>query len=265
MNYMNNGRRHTGDIKAMARDLRIQGKTHREITKMLGVSLGSAHLWSTDIKLTDAQKEAVRERYRQHAFTLERRENLSKQAIRLAPYQYQQIYTKDDLLEEIKSFYKENGRIPLKREFNRRIFREYFGSWNNAIRLAGFDQNPVLFAKKFTAVDGHKCDSFSEKIIDDWLCEKGIKHGRHVSYGKTKMTADFTIGDVRIEFFGLAGEQIQYDKTIQRKRAFCAQETLWLIEIYPSDLYSKTNSFPDVLSNKLSEVFERNVLPTSSL
>jgi hypothetical protein len=52
------------------------------------------------------------------------------------------------------------------------MYREYqqrFGSWNNAIRLAGFEPNSVIFSKKFLAKDGHVCDSYAEKIIDDWL------------------------------------------------------------------------------------------------
>ena len=52
--------------------------------------------------------------------------------------------------------------------------REIFGSWNNAVEAAGFKPNPVLFAEKHTADDGHHCDSLAEKIIDDWLNSQKI-------------------------------------------------------------------------------------------
>ena len=70
-------------------------------------------------------------------------------------------YARDDLLRKITDFYAKNGRIPLKREFNmHREYKSRFGSWNSAIRAAGFEPNPELFAHKFKVNDGHPCDSF---------------------------------------------------------------------------------------------------------
>ena len=81
-----------------------------------------------------------------------------------------QIISKEELYKQIKEFYKKNKRIPLKREFpHYDAIRARFGTWNKAIEAAGFEPNPVMFSKKFIAKDGHICDSFSEKIIDDWL------------------------------------------------------------------------------------------------
>lgn len=161
---------------------------------------------------------------------------------RLAPYQYKIKYTAEDLLERIRNFYIENGRIPLKREFNAlRIYRTTFGSWNKAIKRAGFATNPILFSKRFVAKDGHICDSFSEKIIDDYLFETGIKHERHIPYGNTRFTVDFKIGQNFVEFFGLAGVQKSYDANIEKKRILAKQLGYTLIEIYPKDIYPKNN------------------------
>ncbi|TSA46209.1 hypothetical protein D4R51_00505 [bacterium] len=229
-------------IIRQARILRKKGFTHREIVKELGVSLGSASLWTKGIRITAKQKFEISERARRSAFTLERREKLRQLSkINFAEYRYRRKYTEKHLLDKITNFHEKHGRIPLKREFN--MYHEYqvrFGSWNNAIRLVGFAPNPQLFAYKFIAEDGHKCDSFTEKIIDDWLYKRGINHKRNVSYSGTKMTADFSLGsNIILEFFGLAGVQRQYDKIIERKRRICRNRNLRLIEIYPCDLFPK--------------------------
>lgn len=239
----NNGVRHGREVVQNARKLRANGLTHREITKNLGIGLGSAWLWTRDISLNAKQKTAIQERRDKHAFTKERRMALSCSARAiLAPYQYQRKYTKEDLLAGIKKFYISHGRIPLKRELgNRRIYRQHFGTWNNAIRAAGFKPNPVLFSNKFVAKDGHYCDSFSEKIIDEWLHDQKVIHGRNLKYGKTKMTADFFIApNIVIEFFGLAGVQKKYDRIIKRKKELCRKLNLKLIEVYPKDLIPKS-------------------------
>jgi hypothetical protein len=169
-------------------------------------------------------------------WTLEDRERVRQ---RLKTFWLPIKYTRKDLLKRITDFYAQNGRIPLKREFNSfEVFKKEFGSWNKAIIAAGFDPNPVLFAKKFISCDGHHCDSFTEKIIDDWFFEKHIVHERHLHYGETKMTADFFIQpNLIIEFFGLAGVQKRYDALLEKKRQFCAEHNLRLIEIYPEDIF----------------------------
>lgn len=123
-----------------------------------------------------------------------------------------------------------------------RTARIVFGTWNKAIEMAGYESNPVMFARHFIAKDGHKCDSFTEKIIDDWLYEKSIRHERGFPYGRNKMTADFKIEpNIVIEFFGLAGVQKRYDELVEIKKAECRKLNLRLIEIYPKDIYPKNN------------------------
>src|SRR3989344_323719 len=246
MRKARNGVRHNSAVKEDAIALRRRGRTHREIVKELGISQGTAWLWLKDIPISKQQKQAIEKRSNVHHWNSSERRLL---AARLKPFQYVTKYTDEDLLDKIRLFYKKHGRIPLKKEFNAlKIYRTRFGSWNGAIKSAGFETNPVLFAKRHHARDGHVCDSFSEKIIDDWLTENKIAHKRKVRYGTAKVNADFLIEDSTIiEFFGLAGVQTKYDKIISKKRTLSKQLVLTLIEIYPDDIFSK---------NKLSRLLK---------
>lgn len=123
--------------------------------------------------------------------------------------------------------------------------RVRFGSWNRAIKTAGFEPNPVMFANKHLANDGHKCDSFAEMVIDNWLHQNNILHQVHVRYPQSLMNSDFLINDIRIEFVGLEGESKKYDRFLKRKRNLIKRQNLKVIEIYPEDL------FPH---NKLSKI-----------
>lgn len=156
--------------------------------------------------------------------------------------------TKEDILSYIRDFYKKNGRIPLKREFKHpRAARERFGTWNNAIFAAGLTPNPVLFANKWLARDGHKCDSLAEKIIDDWLYQQNIPHKRTVPYpGNNKLSVDFVVENYWIEFFGLFGENIRYDELRKMKLKLVKEYKLEFIGIYPADLFPH-NNLPKVL------------------
>lgn len=147
----------------------------------------------------------------------------------------------DFLVSWIKNFHKKNLRIPLKRECTHyHAVRIRFGGWNNAIIMAGFEPNPVVFAKKYIANDGHKCDSLSEKIIDDWMSRRKIQHKRSVPYpNNEQFTADFVVDKYWIEFFGLSGELRKYDFLKRKKIRIAKKLGLNLIKIYPKDLYPK--------------------------
>ncbi|MFA6519941.1 MAG: hypothetical protein WCT41_03955 [Candidatus Paceibacterota bacterium] len=244
-----NGIRYLPFVKEKAKLLRAEGMTHREISKELGARTSTVHLWTKDIRITPAQKQAIGARKNQHRMS-EVEKKIARE--RLAPYQYRKKYSNEDLLNEIRDFYTQNGRIPLKREFNAlRIYRVRFGSWNNAVKKAGFDTNPVLFSKRFIASDGHVCDSFTERIIDDWLSANNIVHERNVRYGATKFTTDFKIDSaIFVEFFGLAGVQKKYDKNIEKKRLLAKEMNYRLIEVYPNDIYPK-NKLPVLLGDAL--------------
>ncbi len=247
-----NGIRYPLATKERARKLRRRGHTYHEIALKLNISCNSAYLWTKEIKISKEQKMAIMARAAAHAFPPERRAKLSALAkLHLAP---SEKYTKEVLLNKITAFYGENGRIPLKREFN--MYREYqkrFGGWNQAIRAAGFDTNPELFAHKFTARDGHRCDSFTERMIDDFLSDHGIKHERNWKYGTTKMTADFFIRpNIIVEFFGLAGVQKKYDKIVLLKKDFSRRHGYKLVDLYPGDIFPQNKNSLDIVLKRLN-------------
>ena len=150
-------------------------------------------------------------------------------------------FSRDQIIQKIKSFYEKNNRIPLKCEFHHyRSARRQFGTWNKAIKASGLTPNPVLFSRKFIANDGHKCDSLSEKIIDDWLSARKIAHKINVPYPKNKkLTVDFLIKNNWIEFFGLSGKLDKYDRQKKRKIRLAKKLQLKFIEIYPCHLFPK--------------------------
>jgi len=250
---------HPVEIREKTRILRSKGLTHREISRKLHISCGSACLWTRGVSITPKQRLAILDRARKSAFTQQRRKKL-RQWAKVGLSQYREHYTNKNLLEKIINFYKENGRIPLKREFN--MYREYkrrFGSWNKAICLAGFLPNPELFTHKFKAQDGHLCDSFSEKIIDDWLHDNKIYHKRSVPYPGTRMTADFSLApNLFLEFFGLAGVQKEYDRLLNKKRKICRSLGIYLIEVYPKHLFPK-NTLSNLVTKDLLKTRQRSI------
>ena len=146
---------------------------------------------------------------------------------------------KKEVLDKIKSFYNQKRRIPVKREMYGlyKRARKVFGTWNKAIEATGFKPNPVMFAKKYIANDGHICDSFAEKIIDDWLYFNNIEHQRNIPYPNSPYTADFLINGKFVEFLGLNGEIKQYDKNTRLKEKLAEKHRLKLIKIFPKDLF----------------------------
>lgn len=240
--------RHPLKKRERARLLRSQGYTHREIAQKLGIAYGTAHLWTAGIVLTWAQKQAIQKRRRKAPpWTVEQRKVLGERLKKANTK-----YSKRDLVNRIREFYKHHGRIPLKKEMgNSRTFRRLYGTWNNAIRAAGFEPNPEFFAKKFKADDGHICDSFAEKIIDDWLSANNIPHQRQWRYPATKFTADFYLekNNLIVEFFGLKGVNKRYDANIQKKLQIIRKSDLTLLSLFQEDLVK--NKFGEKLKEAL--------------
>lgn len=145
------------------------------------------------------------------------------------------------IISKIQDFVVKNGRIPVKREMSGiyKPARDFFGTWNKAIEVAGFKPNPVMFSDNCVTNDGHTCNSIAEKIIDDFLFGKGIPHERNIPYPGGVYTADFKIGRRLIEYFGLSGELERYDQLKKIKQDIAKQQGLRLVEIYPKDLYPK--------------------------
>ena len=162
-----------------------------------------------------------------------------------------QVVTAEKIIKQIKDFYQQHKRIPLKREFGHyKAARNRFGTWNKAVQAAGFEPNPVKFAKKYIANDGHMCDYLAEKIINDWFYARNISHEINVPYNHNRMTADFKVNGVLIEFLGLQGELETYDRLVTQKKNLWQKQDLKVIEIHPKDLFpeSKLNEVLNFLS-----------------
>ena len=149
------------------------------------------------------------------------------------------IVPESELLDKIKEFVRKNIRIPYKWEIGHySAIRGRFGTWNKAIKAAGFKPNPVMFAKKYIAKDGDKCDSLAETMIDDYLSKRNVKHIWNFPYpGNEGFTVDFKINDYWIEFFGLSGQLKRYDQLKRRKLSLARKLGINLIKIYPKDLF----------------------------
>ena len=81
--------------------------------------------------------------------------------------------------------------------------------------------------------DGHKARSRDEVRIDDWLTARGIVHEREP---KLKgMRPDWRVGNVYIEYWGLAGQQ-GYEARREEKLALYRKRGLQLVELFPQDV-----------------------------
>ncbi len=226
--------------------MRRAGKSHRDVAMMLGIGLGTAFVYTKGIKLTGRQHLYLMQRgiiKLRKSLTEEQFKDACRRGGRNAPYKFKIKYTRNQLINEIKAFRKKVGRIPTKREFYNhwQPFRRVFGSWNKAILASGFKPNPVLFAKRWLAKDGHICNSLSEKIIDDFLTRNNIQHLKDVYYpNQRKFSADFVVkGKYWVEFVGLKGVLKRYDRLFKRKTLLAKKNGIKIIELYPSDLFPK--------------------------
>lgn len=150
-----------------------------------------------------------------------------------------------ELIQKLQDTSRTLQRPPTKREMGPVAYMcvRAFGSWNSSLRVAGLtphrSHSQRMFKRTNTvALDGHKCDSISEAVIDNWLTRNGMSHVRNAPYPETGCKADWSLGgSVFVEYFGLAHDSPRYDRSIQKKRALCEKHRIRLIEIYPKDLY----------------------------
>lgn len=173
-------------------------------------------------------------------------------------YSHSSKYTRKQIVLTIKDFYKNYRRVPAKREMGGLVgcATNTFGSWNNAILAADLTPNRSHDNRMYKrlcgkAADGHKCDSVSEILIDNWFHKNKIKHSRNISYPNTNHIADWAVKNnkIFIEYFGLAQDSPRYDRAIREKQRLCRKHKIKLIEIYPKDLYPK-----NLLGSKLSKI-----------
>ena len=147
----------------------------------------------------------------------------------------------DDLIDLAHDKRVELLRLLNHKPSTKRV-RAVFGSWLKALIEAGVLLDGTRETPRGTqtlALDGHVCLSLGEKTIDDYLYKRGIVHEKEPKYPERNYRADFSVGGVFIEYFGLAGES-SYDAKIEEKKRICAAHGIKLIALYPTDLVTIT-------------------------
>lgn len=145
--------------------------------------------------------------------------------------------TNKELIEELKRFYKENGRSPTTRdklEYGWATFSTRFGSWNKALISAGLPLNDNIYGVKTEGQDGFIYDSISEAIVADWLYDNNVNYEPHVPYHR-ELIADFKAGDYYIEFFGLHHDE-DYMRKVKLKQRLSEKKGYKLISLFEDDL-----------------------------
>lgn len=143
--------------------------------------------------------------------------------------------------------------LPLIKEYEKR-----FGSWLNALVSCGVLATPArraTFGTECIAEDGHKCRSFAEKTIDDWLFKNGISHECEPFYPDDEILnpsgsfrADWLVGDTFIEY--VSGLSNEYNRKMEKKRELSRRYSIQLIEINAEDLFNLDEKLHSLRRNK---------------
>ncbi len=151
-------------------------------------------------------------------------------------------YSIEYLLSCIKEFYKLHNRIPSYIEFQNNkpgsgVYQYRFGSWNNAIKAAGFEPNyNDGFGTRTYSKDGILYRSQAEAyFVDNYLYGK-YTYEYERKYDNHNKYYDFYIKELNlyIELDGNCRPEIILDKIIINK-----QENKNLIVIKTNDIYKK--------------------------
>jgi len=89
-------------------------------------------------------------------------------------------------------------------------------------------KKPLLLRCK----DGHYVKSKMEKAVDDFLYSHGIIHEVYPAVPNSRYTADFKVGDVFIEVWGLKGRK-DYDEEKEKKIEHYNKFSLKVVGIEP--------------------------------
>ena len=133
--------------------------------------------------------------------------------------------------------------------------KQLFGSWLNALiesRVLEDGTRKTSRGTQCVAKDGHVCYSLAEKTIDDYLHFHNIKHEKEPPYPTSNMRADFKVGGVFVEYFGLCGDP-EYDAKTREKSALCIKHGISLISLYPEDVVNRS-----MLEKKLLTTMQSN-------
>lgn len=161
---------------------------------------------------------------------------------------------KDDL-EELS--YEERLELLkiLQRKPTVQSVKNEFGSWLNALIEAQVLEDgtrPTARGTHCLAKDGHACLSLAEKTIDDFLFRNGVSHEKEYEYPEGNYRADFFVGGIYIEYFGLIGDP-DYEARMKEKKSLCKRLDIPLISIYPKDIVNAKT-----LESKLSPLIQHS-------
>jgi len=94
---------------------------------------------------------------------------------------------------------------------------------------------------RVVADDVHICYSLAEKMIDDWMHRSGIRHEKEPPYPEAvqsffggRVRADWRVGDVYVEFFGLQSKT-DYARKTDAKITACLATGVPVVALYPGD------------------------------
>jgi hypothetical protein len=146
--------------------------------------------------------------------------------------------SRNQIIEIILDIERKLKRVPVIAEVKKDgrfkatygVIKRHFGTWNDMIVAAGLKPYKSIFGIDCMSRDGHKCKSYKEKEIDEWLCDNHIVHDKDVKYPYDAMmnnfggnnncskslTCDWVINDVWFEYCGLM-HLGRYRKRINRK------------------------------------------------
>lgn len=169
-------------------------------------------------------------------------------------------HTAESVLKSLLESHAKIGSTPSSKfdRLLRSAAARMFGSWNRALESAGIPVNTTCYRRKaIRCTDGHRADSLSERMVDDWFHRQGITHERSKPYPEGKFNCDFYLPDTNtwVEYFGLAGSSTEYDATMLLKRDMARRHGLKLVGLVPSDLYPKMTLMPSMFASGCSSVW----------
>lgn len=160
--------------------------------------------------------------------------------------------TREELIEKLQWLGKILGRKPVQTDLklyagvpSGNAYINEFGSFKVALNEAGFEKQRILKTK-----NGVRCNSTYELKLAQVLESYNISFKNEIYYKDVipnfnrKYRFDFVVNinskNYYIELFGIEGNEL-YEKRKQDKIRICKENNIPLIQLYQSDIYSKTN------------------------
>lgn len=123
--------------------------------------------------------------------------------------------------------------------------KKKYGSWFKGLAETGALPEGVLTTARgirCLSKDKHVCHSLDEQRIDNWLFKRNIDHEREPAYPthidlnpSGRRLADWKVGDIYIEYFGLVGDP-RYDKKMDEKLQLAEITGIEMISIFPDEI-----------------------------